>query len=132
MASPAASAVEALNPAKEESERSAPAPAARRRAWRRETPSEDLLISGGRLILFILAKSTSDCRIRKYYRSLALRLFVWISRAVEGSVAGADFLFEQKSTKATKDVGFDWVCSRQGNPNHDAAPNPLGMLSALP
>ena len=63
--SPAASAVETLNPAKEESEISAAAPAARRSASRRETLSEGLLMPGGRLILFIRAKSTPDCRIRK-------------------------------------------------------------------
>ena len=74
IASPADSAVETLNPAKEESEISAPAPAARRRAWRRETPSEELLMPEGRLILFIHAKSTPDARIRKYYRSLIQKL----------------------------------------------------------
>ena len=45
---------------------------------RRETPSEELLIPEGRLILFILAKSTSDCGIRKYYPSI-------IHRLIEGS-----------------------------------------------
>jgi len=74
IASPAASAVETLNPAKEESEISAPAPAARRSAWRREMPSNALLMPEGRLILFIRAKSTPDCRIRKYYRSLIQKL----------------------------------------------------------
>jgi hypothetical protein len=74
MASPADSAVETLNPAKAESEISAPAPAARRRAWRRETPSEELLMPEGRLILFIRAKSTPDARIGKYYRSLIQKL----------------------------------------------------------
>jgi len=69
IASPAASAVETLNPAKEESEISAPAPVARRSAWRRETPLEELLRPEGGLILLIRAKSTPDCRIRKYYRS---------------------------------------------------------------
>src|ERR1700737_2760669 len=50
-ASSAASAVDAPNPAKGESEIRAPALAARRRASRRETPP--LLSLGGRLILFI-------------------------------------------------------------------------------
>jgi hypothetical protein len=45
--------VETPIPAKGESEMSAPAPAARRSASRRETPSEELLMPGGRLILFI-------------------------------------------------------------------------------
>ena len=48
---------------------SAPARAARRSAWRRETPSKELPMPEGRLILFIRAKSTPDCRIGKYYRS---------------------------------------------------------------